>query len=205
MQRCFDCTDAVVAAYSRNDGPAAGALCSTALRLYNESVLAMDDLLKGTICAPGAAEQTAGARAWLDAQLECSCITRLETLLRQLPDHVAVAVSAAALRTRRYGRPCSSPTCPYRCVQCARLVVQSAGFGTRRPNTGTVNVTYLRSRYVAWGKRAQLRSSNACAQKREALLSNHAPPVRTGTGGDHLGCRLAVLQPDTKKVKSGTL
>ncbi len=100
-QRLLGCTDAVVAAYSRHDVPVADALRSSTLSLHNESMRAMDDLLKDTVCAAGAAEQTAGARAWLNALLERSLLTSLEALLRELQEHVAVAVSAVAPLTQR--------------------------------------------------------------------------------------------------------
>lgn len=105
-QRYFDCTDAVVAAYSRNDVPVADALSSITLQSYNESMHALDTLWKDTVGAAGAAaaEQTAGARGWLDALLERSFLTSLKSMLLQMQDHVAVVLSAVAPLTPRYAR-----------------------------------------------------------------------------------------------------
>ncbi len=109
VERYFDSTDAVVAAYKSTDED----LLASKLDLYFQRMRAMDKLWTDTACAPGAAERLAVGRAWLDAYMERSIFKRLEAMLQQLQDYAAVAVSAAAPRTQRYGRQRSlSPRAP---------------------------------------------------------------------------------------------
>ncbi len=109
VRRYVGCADAVVAAYSRIDVPVASDLRSSTVRTYNESMYAVDKLWHATVCASGAAEQAAGARAWLDAYLEHSLFRRLEAMLQQLHNNAALVVSAVAPLTPRYGGPCLRP------------------------------------------------------------------------------------------------
>ncbi len=128
-------TDAFVAAFSRNDVPAPDALSFSALRYYNESVSAMDELWVNVFGTAGAAEKTASARAWLEAQFERSLFGRVEAMLRMLHECAAVAASTTVPLTARYEGP----------VLCMRAVrsAASASSSTAAPACGLRARAYI--------------------------------------------------------------